>query len=520
MQPELALPARNATVLAGRLPEAWRRSLTCLALVWGLLLLVTGRDWLVMADQWWNVSTYNHIMIVPAIVGGLVWIRRFELARLEPAPWWPGLVALGGAMLLWFLGRVGEVNTFSQLGAVCALQGAVLALCGPRVTAALLFPLAYMFFLVPFGGELVPALQMITAGITIALTEWSGIPARIEGVFIDTPAGLFEVAEACSGVEFLVAMMALGILVAKTCFTGWGRRLLFLAACAVVPIVANGIRAWGTIYIAQSQGIAFAAGFDHIIYGWVFFAVVTIIVLGGAWRFFDRSPEDPGIDGAAIAEAPLYRRLDRFTARAPLVMAASAAIILFMAGWAFLASRLEAALPETVSLPSVAGWEMVDYAPELHWEPRAAGADHRLLGRYRDSSGRQVDVFLAMYAAQGEGREASAPGEGALPPDTLWRWKRSGEAIESGRRDELFALGRIRRTADTHYRQGNLLTGSATALKLATIRDRVLLRVAPTSMLVVSSVERPDSDPAAAIAAFRQSTGPLGPWIDRIAESR
>jgi len=67
-----------------------------------------------------------------------------------------------------------------------------------------------------------------------------------------------------------------------------------MLAAIIIPIIANGIRAWGTIYIAQSQGVEFAAGFDHIFYGWIFFAIVVVLVLFGAWRFFEREPEEYG----------------------------------------------------------------------------------------------------------------------------------------------------------------------------------------------------------------------------------
>jgi hypothetical protein len=69
------------------------------------------------------------------------------------------------------------------------------------------------------------------------------------------------------------------------------------------------VRAWGTFYIAQSQGIEFAAGFDHIVYGWVFFALVMAVLLGAAWRFFDRSPHDPLVDLARIEGSPLLTRM-------------------------------------------------------------------------------------------------------------------------------------------------------------------------------------------------------------------
>lgn len=519
MPPEAALPAPSGN-WRDRIAPQWRQPLLRLAVLWTAILLVTLRDWIAMAEQWWNISTYNHVLLVPPIIALLVWFRRGELAKLSPRAWWPGLIALGGAMALWFLGTIGEVNSFSQLGAVAALQASVLTLLGLRVALGLLFPLGYMLFLVPFGDELVPALQMITAEITIALTHWSGIPAEIDGVFIDTPAGLFEVAEACSGVKFLIAMIALGVLVAQSCFQSWQRRAAFLAVCVIVPIIANGIRAWGTIYIAQSQGVEFAAGFDHIFYGWVFFGIVIAIVLAAGWRWFDRSPEDPGIDGEALARMRGLDTIERLSICGNRAVLDGAALIAVFAVWAMLASRLEARVPESVSLPQVPGWQLSESRPELAWLPRAAGANHRLLGTYRNAAGQEVDVFIALYAAQGQGREPSAPNEGALVPDTAWRWLSGETATDGAKVDRLFALGRIKRLAETRYRQGDLLSGSATDLKLATIADRLTLRAEPTAMLILSAVERPDEPAPRAIAAFRRSTGPLGLWIDRIAQSR
>ena len=296
-------------ILVPQRSEAWRAPLWQLALAWVALIALTWNDWSEMARQSWNASTYNHILLVPLVLAWLVRQRWPELAKLAPRAWWPGLAILAGGVLVWLAGTALGINTASQLGAVISLQASVALLLGPRVAAGLLFPLSYMICLIPFGDELVPALQAVTAKMAVVLTHASGIPATIDGVFIDTPAGLFEVAEACSGVKFLVAMIALGTLVAHLCFASVKRRALFMVAAVVVPILANGVRAWGTIFIAQSQGVEFAAGFDHIVYGWIFFALVMIAVLGASWRFFDRSPDDPLIDAAALEASPLLARL-------------------------------------------------------------------------------------------------------------------------------------------------------------------------------------------------------------------
>jgi exosortase A len=294
---------------AARMSDAWRRALLQLGLAWAALVTLASNTWAEMANQWWNASTYNHILLVPPILIWLVRLRWHGLARLEPVAWWPGVAMLAGGILVWAGGTAAGINLVAGLGAVTMLQAAVAAQLGPRVTTGLLFPLGYMLFLVPFGDEIIPALQAITARLAVALTHASGVRATIDGVFIDTPVGVFEVAEACSGIKFLVAMVALGTLVAHLCFASLKRRAVFMLVAVIVPVFANGVRAWGTIFVAQSQGVEFAAGFDHIVYGWIFFAVVMAVVLGASWRFFDRSPDDPLVDPARIETSPLLTRL-------------------------------------------------------------------------------------------------------------------------------------------------------------------------------------------------------------------
>jgi exosortase A len=515
----LVLPFAWRERLAALSPE-WRLVLPRLALAWAAILVLFGADWSAMAGQWWNSSTYNHILLIPIILFWLVQQRAAELARIVPEGWWPGLLIAGAAAFLWVLGVFAGVATARQLGVVCFGIGTTLALVGPRVGAGVAFPLSYMLLLVPFGDELVPALQMITAEITIGLVHLSGIAAVIDGVFIHTPAGLFEVAEACSGVKFLIAMVAFGILVANTCFASWARRTIFLVACFIVPILANGVRAWATVFAAQYVGAEAATGFDHIIYGWFFFGLVLALILGAAWRFFDRSVDEPAIDPARIAASPFLARLAVMRIRSIAALAGLAAIAIVAIGWTRAAETLSARLPAQIFLPEVAGWRQVDYRPSVWWEPRATGANRRLLGRFVDAQGHEVDVFLALYAAQKDGSEAGGFGEGALTPGRGWAWQSDASAVDGAKGERLLAEGRVERIAQTSYRTGDILTGSNARLKLANMEDRLLLRARPTMLLIVSAEDRPGRPASAAIDAFRSSAGPIDQWMDRIAGLR
>ena len=498
-------------------PAPWRAASVRLGLTWLALIACFHADWSAMAGQWWNSSTYTHILVVPAIVVWLVWTRAPQLGLLSPRPWWPGLLFFAAAALLWLLGQFAGFSTASQAGAVAMLIAAALALFGPKAGTGMAFPLAYMAFLVPFGDELVPALQLITAKLTIALVGISGVHAAIDGVFIETPVGLFEVAEACSGVKFLIAMVAFGVLVAGVCFRSWPRRIAFLALAVVLPILANGVRAWATIFVAQYVGAEKATGFDHLIYGWIFFAVVMTVTLALAWKFFDRAADDPMLDAAAIERSPLLTTLERRSMTSIAALAALFGLAILVVAWASAADRLRAPLPAQIAFPEVPGWQRVTYAPRVWWEPHARGAERRLLGRYRDAEGRQVDMFLAIYASQDEGKEAGGFGEGALAPGTPWAWISPGPEAAEAKSDRLLGADRQGRLAQTSYRTGDVLTGSNLRLKLANIADRVVLRARPTMLLILSS-EEPHAE--ASLRAFRASVGPLGPWMDRVAGLR
>lgn len=299
--------------LAGKPEAAWGRALALLGAAWLGLFWATFPQWAQMAHQWWNIDTYSHILLIPPIVAWLAWNRLGELSRFDPRGWLPGLVGVALGLGVWLAGVSQGINLVAQAGAVLAFQSAAFAILGFRAGLIIAFPLGYMAFLVPFGDEIIPPLQYVTAEIATALTVWSGIDTVADGILIDTPAGLFIVAEECSGVKFLVAMVALGVLVAHTCFSSWNRRAWFLLACVLVPIIANGIRAWATIFIAQYIGAEAAGSFDHIVYGWVFFGIVIALVLGVAWHWFEREPEEAGWSADDLAALPV---VDRFEGRA------------------------------------------------------------------------------------------------------------------------------------------------------------------------------------------------------------
>src|SRR6185437_3753513 len=107
----------------------------------------------------------------------------------------------------------------------------------------------------------------------VAGLQLAGIPVFGDGTIIEIPAGTFVVAEACAGLRFLVASVSFGIFYAVLVYRSLSRRVMFIAVSFVLPVIANGFRAFGIVYLAHLSGSAAAVEADHVIYGWGFFAV-------------------------------------------------------------------------------------------------------------------------------------------------------------------------------------------------------------------------------------------------------
>lgn len=479
----------------------WRTALIKLSVVIAILLAVFHRDVADVASIWWTVSTYSHCLFILPIIGWLIWLRRDEIARFHPAVWLPGLVLLFLAGLIWLIGDAAGVSLLRHAGLVAMIQASVVTILGFQVARGLLFPLFYLVFLVPLGDELVAPMQTVTARLTMIFLHIAGIPAALDGVFITTPVGLFEVAEACSGVKFLVAMVAYGALAANVCFESWRRRAAFMIVAVVVPVIANGVRAYATIHVSERTGSTrFAESFDHIVFGWVFFALVMALVMAMGWRFFDRRFADPWLGD--------WARRPRHGGFAPtwrVVALALAAALLPMSWGAVTAASPPHAMGRQIALPDVPGWSRVQIVQTEPWRPRFDGADHYLSGQYRDPRGRRVDLVLALYAAQDRDRKVLGYAQGAFDPNGRWSWSGSAPPPPDGTAVRIVAPG-VSRIVWSFYRLGGRTTGRTGMIKWQTLRGRLLGGDPAAAALLMSSEGRED----AALLDFRRALGDPG----------
>jgi exosortase A len=345
----------------------------------------------------WNSSeTFAHGYAILPISLWLVWRRREVFAQLPATPWWPALVPLALAGAAWLLATTAEVQVLRQYAFVAMLPLTALALLGPRLASALAFPLLFMLFAVPFGEIFVNPLIEFTADFTVAAVRAVGIPVLRNGARFELPSGTWSVVEACSGVRYLISSVTLGCLYAYLTFNSLVRRAMFVGLAVVVPVIANGLRAFMIVMIGHLSGMKLATGVDHLIYGWLFFGLVMFIMfwIGSFWR----EDDTPAVQRAT---APVGTP----AAAAPGQMAGmAAAALLTVALWPALAHYNEQANanPAQVKLDEVA----ISWQPKpafTDWTARYVAPDAGFSGAWQSGALAPVGMTVLYYRNQDSG---------------------------------------------------------------------------------------------------------------------
>jgi exosortase A len=297
---ELHLRPEQMFTADHKLASAWRLSglLIFASLVW--LFTWYGETTLSTLAIWLRSDTYAHGFLIFPISAYLIWTRRRELLRIQPKPSLLGLIVLAGLGFSWLLADSAEVLVASQYALVAMVPALVWAILGTHVGIAILFPLLFLLFAVPVGEFLLPPMMNFTADFTVAALRITGIPVFREGNFFSVPSGSWSVVEACSGLRYLIASLTLGCLFAYLTYRTVWRRVAFIALSIVVPIIANGFRAYLIVMIGHLSNNKLATGVDHVIYGWVFFGFVMLLLfwVGSRWHepIQDRRAKDASLN--------------------------------------------------------------------------------------------------------------------------------------------------------------------------------------------------------------------------------
>lgn len=258
-----------------------------------------------LVAQWANDDDYAHGFLIVPLAIYFAWDKRRTLASLpvKPSPWGAALLALGLAMLA--VGSVGAELFLQRASFIVVLAGLVWLFFGNAFLAALAFPLAFLVFMVPLPAIVMNAvafpLQLFAAQSATLCMQAAGIPALREGNVIVLADTTLEVAEACSGIRSLQALLALGAVYGYFTQRAVWKRWALVMLSVPIAIAANALRVAGTGLLAHFWGAEVAHGFYHSFAGWIVFVVAFVLLLASA-ALLTRLPDRPF--GGPLLPAP------------------------------------------------------------------------------------------------------------------------------------------------------------------------------------------------------------------------
>ena len=250
----------------------------------GLLAGLYGEVLVKLGIQWNNDPDYSHGFLVPVLVGYFVWERwdRLKVVRIAPSPW--GMAVLGFGLLMLVIGSVGAELYLQRSSLIVVMAGLVLLMMGRDALKTLMFPIAFMLFMVPLPAIVVNAvafpLQLFAARTAEFCLFNFGIPVLREGNVIVLAGTTLEVAEACSGIRSLQALLALGTVYAYFSQRSTWKRWTLVLLSVPIAIAANAFRVSDTGVLANYWGAQAAEGFYHTFSGWLIFVVAFLLLLG------------------------------------------------------------------------------------------------------------------------------------------------------------------------------------------------------------------------------------------------
>jgi exosortase len=293
-----------------------------LAFVYFTVLLKLGGDW-------WSDENYSHGLLVPLIIGYILWQEREHFAGIQtrPASGW-GAAGVAMSLLLLWAGVAGAELFLQRISLVLMVASVVIYFWGFRLLRLIAVPLSLLILAIPIPqilfNRIAFPLQLFASRCAVAAMSFFSIPVLRQGNIIELmPLGATEpkklaVVEACSGIRSLMTLVTLAVIYAYftkpksdgndidddgvtakeerkgrphsqqrrvgflRSFAFW-RSLILVVAAVPIAILTNAFRVSGTGVLAHYYGTRVADGFFHSFSGWVIYIAAAILLFATGW---------------------------------------------------------------------------------------------------------------------------------------------------------------------------------------------------------------------------------------------
>jgi exosortase len=234
-----------------------------------------------MYERWTAAETYySHGFLIPIISVFLVWHKRKELALLSPAPARLGWAFFITGILVHSISALWQVYFSSGYSLIPVIMGLVLLFLGTQFLRKLLFPILFLGFMVPLPLDSIAnmsfRLKIFASQLSVLAVNAMGVAAVREGSIIKTAHSYLVVEDPCSGLRSLIALIALGCLMASFCKLSLTKKIIFYILSIPIAVLSNVIRIIALTLVAEVYGSKVATGLFHDTMGVIVFVIAFI----------------------------------------------------------------------------------------------------------------------------------------------------------------------------------------------------------------------------------------------------
>lgn len=367
---------------------------------------------------WFSRDDYSHGFLIPFIAIYFVWVEREKLKTIPIKPHiWGGLILILVANLMFLLGSLGGIVVLQETAILIIIFGFVLMFLGVNYIISLIFPLSYLIFMIPSAIDVVVdrihwPFQLFSATSSAVLINLLNIPVFHEAQFLNFPNITLEVAKECSGVKYLISIIALAVPLSYFTQKYLWRRLSIVLVAISIGILANVVRV--TLIGIWTYNGGEVHGPSHVLQGLFVSVVGYIFLFIGVWFLkmpavikFNVNHEGNGKKGEQNIIDNIYSnslKLKQFN-KAWIV---TLFLLLIVVGHVYLYKTKPVSLKSPIEgLPVLVGsWSgNISNTQKDVFPFRVKGADHEIIRNYSKSSENEVLLYVAYFETQKQDKE-------------------------------------------------------------------------------------------------------------------
>lgn len=236
-------------------------------------------------DAWWNDPNSGHGLLLGPLAIWLAWkAGKDPRAAAQPLL---GLLIIAAAVLFRYASDLAAELFIMRGSMIMAALGLVVFYGGLRQALHWWLPFVLLGLSVPIPEVVLNSvalpLQFTASKIGAAMLEWRQIPVLLTGNVIRIPGQDLFVAEACSGLRSLTALLSLSVLLGALFLRTWPVRVLLLLLAIPIAVIINGIRIFVTGFLVLFVSPEMGQGFMHTSEGMVMFGAAFVITGVVTW---------------------------------------------------------------------------------------------------------------------------------------------------------------------------------------------------------------------------------------------